>query len=340
MFSRVKSFFARVQTMSFKAMGLMIDKISEESGKAKFLILCDMIWCAFRYGVGYLEYRVFGWVYIKGSKRKTFMKMQDNLNVYKALNNKEYLPLFEDKLKFNERFKNYIGRSFLDLRKASFSDFKSFCSTQNVIFAKELDGFGGIGAKKIKLSDYNNEGKLKILFDELNKEKLYVIEECVTQCDKLNELCKSSINTIRMTTVVSNGKPYLMYSLIRMGDGTKPVDNISSGGMYAPVDENGVLFKPAFCDKTGELYEIHPYTKTKIVGFKIPDYDKCVSLVKKAALEEPNVGYVGWDVAISDKGPLLIEGNPLPGYDMPQNYYHLRDEKIGILKKFQDLIKV
>ena len=71
MFSRVKSFFARLQTMSFKTMGLMINTISEESGKSKFLILCDMIWCAFRYGVGYLEYRVFGWVYIRGNKRKT-----------------------------------------------------------------------------------------------------------------------------------------------------------------------------------------------------------------------------------------------------------------------------
>ncbi len=52
--------------------------------------------------------------------------------------------------------------------------------------------------------------------------------------------------------------------------------------MYAPVDENGVIFKPAFCDKTGELYEIHPFTKTKLVGFRIPFYAQAVEMVFEA----------------------------------------------------------
>lgn len=338
--SKIRSFFARVQTMSFKMMWLMITKISEESGKSKILIACDMIWCAFRYGVGYLEYRVFGWVYVKGRNRKTFMKMQDNLNVYKILNNEDYLKIFEDKIKFNQRFNKYIGRTFLDLRNSSLDEFIDFCSTQSVIFAKEIDGFGGVGAKKISLSDYPDSDKLRALFEDLKRNKLFVVEECVVQCDELNKLCSSSINTIRITTVLAENGPHIMYSLIRMSNGKKAVDNISSGGMYAPVDENGVLFKPAFCDKTGELYPVHPFTKTEIVGFKIPNYKDCINLVKKAALEVPQIGYVGWDVAISDKGPILIEGNTLPGYDMPQNYYHLKDAKVGILSQFKDLVKI
>ncbi len=120
-----------------------------------------------------------------------------------------------------------------------------------------------------------------------------------------------------------------MYTLVRMGNGTKAVDNISSGGMYAPVDENGVIFKPAFCDKTGELYEIHPFTKTKLVGFQIPFYAQAVEMVFEAAQRVPQVGYVGWDVAMAEDGPLLIEGNTMPGYDMPQNYYHLRMKRRG-----------
>ena len=54
--------------MSVKAMWMMIQKIHAESHVSRLFILCDMVWCAVHYGVGYLEYRVFGWVYIRGKK--------------------------------------------------------------------------------------------------------------------------------------------------------------------------------------------------------------------------------------------------------------------------------
>ena len=49
--------------MSVKAMWMMIQKIHAESHVSRLFILFDMVWCAVHYGVGYLEYRVFGWVY-------------------------------------------------------------------------------------------------------------------------------------------------------------------------------------------------------------------------------------------------------------------------------------
>lgn len=324
--------------MSVKAMWMMIQKIHAESHVSRLFILCDMVWCAVHYGVGYLEYRVFGWVYIRGKKRKTFMTMQDNLRVCRLANDKAYLPLFEDKLQFNEKFREFVHRDFLDLRKASFEEFQAFCQSHLVIFVKETDGFGGVGARKLSASDYQAEPSCRALYQELKDNRLFVVEECVVQCEKMNLLCPASINTLRMVTVLAGGKPYLMYTLVRMGNGTKAVDNISSGGMYAPVDENGVIFKPAFCDKTGELYEIHPFTKTKLVGFQIPFYAQAVEMVFEAAQRVPQVGYVGWDVAMAEDGPLLIEGNTMPGYDMPQNYYHLRDEKAGILSRFQEVL--
>ena len=120
--------------MSVKAMWMMIQKIHAESHVSRLFILCDMVWCAVHYGVGYLEYRVFGWVYIRGKKRKTFMTMQDNLRVCRLANDKAYLPLFEDKLQFNEKFREFVHRDFLDLRKASFEEFQAFCQSHPVIF--------------------------------------------------------------------------------------------------------------------------------------------------------------------------------------------------------------
>ena len=60
-------------------------------------------------------------------------------------------------------------------------------------------------------------------------------------------------------------------------------------------------------------------------------------LVLKAAMVVPNVKYVGWDVAITPTGPVIIEGNDYPGYDFWQQPEHTPD-KIGLLPYYKNLL--
>ena len=64
---------------------------------------------------------------------------------------------------------------------------------------------------------------------------------------------------------------------------------------------------------------------------------EAIELTKKAALLVPELGYIGWDVAISDKGPVIVEGNDIPGYDMPQNAAWHPDGK-GILPDIEKIL--
>ena len=63
--------------------------------------------------------------------------------------------------------------------------------------------------------------------------------------------------------------------------------------------------------------------KTDSAPIKIGDVDTGVTIevdrkVLKAALESDKILVVGWDVAISEDGPLVIEGNRRPGFDLVQ----------------------
>ena len=70
-------------------------------------------------------------------------------------------------------------------------------------------------------------------------------------------------------------------------------------------------------------------------GFKIPQWEACVELVKEAALVVPEVRYIAWDVCITENyGPLLIEGNAYPGQDVTQ-YPKLN---LGTYKEFKKIL--
>ena len=62
----------------------------------------------------------------------------------------------------------------------------------------------------------------------------------------------------------------------------------------------------------GDVFHKHPTTKEKIVGFKVPMFKEAIELVKEAAMIIPEIGYVGWDIAISTNGPVIVEGNSYP----------------------------
>lgn len=332
----IKVFFARVCSGSFKRMNMYIKEIKKESGQLSIVTFFDMLWCIFRYGIGYLEYRVFGFCYIKGSKKRlTFINMKDSLKMVSTLNSKEYTHFLSDKLDFNENFSEYLGRKFINLKTATKEEFFEFIDNCEVVFCKVTDNFGGQGIERVVVSEIDDKDEF---YNSCIQKKQFDVEEAVVQNEKMSTLNPTSINTIRIVTIFANGEAHLMYSLLRIGNGKSCVDNISSGGMYVPVNEDGVIFRRAFCDKTGMLYDSHPVTNTEFIGFEIPMFKEAVQMCKDAAAQIPEVGYVGWDVAISTNGPVFIEGNEMPGYDMCQNYYHLDHNHIGIKPKFEQVL--
>lgn len=333
---KIKVFFQRVFSASFKRMFRNINLVHEESGKSRIYIFFDMIYSMFAYGTGYLDYMTFGFVNIKKGKRKTFLTMNDNLYLDKLLNDPQYKSIFRDKLIFNEHFEDFLHREYLNLEKATAEDFGEFCAGKTVFFAKQTESYGGLGVKKITLSE---DTDLRELYNSLKTDHFILVEEAIRQHEELNRLCPSSINTLRITTLVNKeGKAACAYVLLRLGNGTNDVDNVSSGGMYALVGNDGIIHVPAFCDKTASYHEVHPVTQEKILGFEIPCYQQAVDLCLSAALRIPQMRYIGWDVAITPDGPCLVEGNLYPGYDMPQNH-RFHPDGCGCRPVFEEILQ-
>ena len=145
----------------------------------------------------------------------------------------------------------------------------------------------------------------------------FLVEEFIHQHPVMASLCPTSVNSLRMITYLDAaaddgaGRVHLLASVLKIGNGGD-IDNFSGGGMYTMVDEAGVALYPAF-DGTGQTYAVHPLTGTPIVGFAVPEFAAVLEMLDRASRVEPAVPYVGWDVAITPTGPVIIEGNPNSG---------------------------
>lgn len=312
-----------------------VNTVHERSGKNKLAIFLDMAGCTLKYGAGYYDYMIFEFYNMNGKQRSTYMTRMKNKKLMLMLNDQQYAYLFDKKNEFYKRFRNYLGREFLDLSQCSRKELADFLSKRETVIAKPSEGECGKGIEKISLSRFTDTDEAcAYLLDPSNC--FGVVEDVIVQHEKLNELYPHSINCFRMVTLLHEGQAHVLYAVLKTGNNGNFVDNLESGGFACHFDlEKGEVCGPGHSSTT-EVAEIHPATGVRFRGFQVPFVKEAMEMVKKAALEVPQVKYIGWDVCITPNGPAIIEGNNYAAYDFPQLPDEGR-ERVGLLKQIRDI---
>jgi len=327
-------YFKRIFTASYKEMYTAIGRVSQRSNRNKIIIFLDMVVASLRYGAGYTDYFLFHFENLNHSQRKTYITRMVNNTYIKAMNDSRFYDVFWNKEKFNNHFNEFLKRDFLVLEEGKEEEFEEFVKKHPIFMAKMISSTGGVGVEKVEV---NKKTILTSLFKELIQKNQKLLEEYVVQHPVMNELCAKSVNTLRIVTGRKNGQTRVLMKVIRVGNGDFEVDNFHKGGMFTVFDEKGIITKPAV-DREGIIYEKHPKTETKFAGFEIPYYKEAVSMCEKASEKVPEVGLLGWDIAITPNGPVMIEGNELPGYDLYQSKVHLDENMHGLKPLFDNAI--
>lgn len=331
---KFKYLITRLKDMDYKKMFKTIDKVYGKTKKNRVGIFFDMVGTMLHHQAGYTDYYSFGMYDMTEEEKKTILTRGRNNTYVATLNSKEYWHLFDNKNEFNELFKDYLKRDWLYLEQASFEEFEKFLKGKDYIIAKPNNDSGGHGIEKIKVGELSN----KELYDYLKNKNLTLLEEVVKQHKDLAKLYPGSVNTLRIITILHNDKVSFVTAFLRIGN-RGFVDNTSSGGMLSMIDlEKGKILYPA-CDGELKVYERHPVTNVPIKGLVIPYFKEAKELCVKLATNEKikdHLKYIAWDIAVTDNGPLVIEGNPYPGY-----YYQFpihTPNKIGIVPRFEEIL--
>ncbi len=333
--SKISYLIKRISTMNLDGLKKRVKQVRKITKKSSLAILWDMAICAIRYEAGYIDYTIFGMYDMTHEQRKDILTRGKNTKYVQALNQKEYCHFFNNKTEFLTLFSDEVGRAFLDLNTATPDDFLEFAHEHRIIMVKPENGLCGKGVEKYDTDEYDS---CVTLYNTLKTNGQTLIEEVLVQNDRVNQLYEHAINTVRMVTMLDDeGAPHLLYAAMRLGSGGAVVDNFNSGGMVIPIDpKNGTLVGVAV-NKKGETFEQHPDSGVVFDGYKLPDWNGCLTLANRAAVKVPGVRLVGWDLALTPKGPVLVEGNHYPGHDIYQLVAQ-NPEKKGMLPVFDAVV--
>ncbi len=146
----------------------------------------------------------------------------------------------------------------------------------------------------------------------------YLFQETIYSHDQIRDLIgNNTLSTLRIWTLNLNEGPKILSSYLRIPTGKNMKDNLvhgRTGNLLATVDATSGKIMNTF-SKAGfheQQIQLHPDTHKELQGFKLPYWDKVINTVKEATLCLPRLGMQAWDIAICNKGPLVIELN-VPG---------------------------
>jgi hypothetical protein len=306
-----------------------------EPRKSRPRIWGELLWWLLRSGEANRFYYVYG-LDRKLPRRTDVMpfnrfqqaRSRANLRTGVAPNNYNYICMLRDKFLFAQ-FASSLGiptpRIFALLDRASVTWLdrnetvpleKLAESAESIFdgFCKKFSGMQGNGAFPLRIE----RGELFIAGRPVSLDELrtrlagrFLFQQRIEQHPAMRQLNASSVNTLRLVSFCSNQRAEVSFGALRVGTGQSAVDNWAAGGLIVRIDlGSGELrgdgfFKPGY----GGRASVHPDSGVVFDGFRIPFFSEAVAMVVRLHEYLPRIHSVGWDVAITDDGPVIVEGN-------------------------------
>jgi len=305
----------------------------EAPRKSRPRIVVELIWWLIRTGEANNFYYAYG-LDLKSARRRDlmsyrrfqWMRNRCNLRVDGATYN--YVCLLRDKFVFGQ-FASSLGiptpknLALLDRESITWLDRDEIVPLEALAeadapgldgFCKPLAGMQGTDVFPLRI----DRGRLfvadtPVSLDELRRRLRgrCLFQQRIDQHPLMSQLNASSVNTMRLISFCSDGEAAVLHGVLRIGVPPGNVDNWAAGGLIVSIDlERGKLrgdgfFKPG----TGARTPVHPVSGTRFDGFELPRFAAAIAMVKRVHEYLPHIHSIGWDVAISADGPLIVEGN-------------------------------
>lgn len=190
MLSNYKQAFARLSER--------VPVIAKEYNTSRCFIYADALWNFIRYGATPNEY--LGWQFYAKSalEKRTFYSARRKPRTEKRLNSVKFYDTFWHKNLFNATFSEFVKRDWLYVPDSTDEEISVFLKNHKRVIVKPTTLSSGKG-----IHTYNGEG-----INELRNNKV-LLEDCIIQAKEMASLNPTSVNTIRVYTILDKWGGYI-----------------------------------------------------------------------------------------------------------------------------------
>jgi len=189
------------------------------------------------------------------------------------------------------------------------------------LFAKPTDSLCSIGAANLERFDadadclVSGDGQRVAVEEFADQAEAYadggyLFQTRLVPHPKIAAIVGNQIGTARMFVLVDDEGPSLVRASWKIPGGKSIADNFwRAGNMLGSLDlETGEVMRVLRRTQTGtEQVHTHPVTGVSFDGLKFPQWEQMKEVVMRGAAALPKCHLQGWDVALTDRGPVLIE---------------------------------
>ena len=295
----------------------------------------------------YFGLRLFDDKALAGQDKRSFMGMRACKAVGHAANqHSHWYACVNDKLVFNTLLAGYglpvfATRGYYharfalpalgQMRKAAdILEFLRSCQAYP-LFGKPTAGSKSLGT--VGIDAYDRASDCLVLADGRRVSATDVADEIAAAYDTgyifqergqphadVRALCGPAIATVRVYSFYTEKGPRLFRACWKIPAGGNVADNFWRGNILAALDmETGAITRAIQGEglKQVEL-ETHPDTGARLIGTRVPGWEKLRALVLLGAEIFDTMPLLGWDVAPTVNGPVLVEANNTPDFRMAQ----------------------
>ena len=281
-----------------------VKTISERERISSAGLWLHWFYCYIRYGATPSDWYCYELYKYRHSTLRKFITRRKNIELDHIFNPLEYKEDFDNKMRFNKVYSEFVKRKWLHYPQSDISVIKQ-SAWGGVIVVKPLNLSSGRGIFTFDPSTSN--------WDELESKlqgKEDLLEQRVELHPEIERLNPPSCQTIRVYTVVdANGNVSVIDAVIRVGGGDAIQDNFHAKGVVYPIDLKTGRISSAGKDLLNNEYLVHPSSGIFMPGYQIPNWNGVLDFAIRAASLNKAARFIGWDVAITPSGFEMIEGN-------------------------------
>ncbi|CAN5366151.1 hypothetical protein BH11ACT4_BH11ACT4_04370 [soil metagenome] len=309
-YHRLDYFAYRVRNLKPGSVVERARQVARRHNKSTALVLADMLaWSTF-HDTGFQDYVDWDFAILTSAERSTFMTNAYSNHLAVRFNDPAYRHLFENKIHFNREFAPDLHRAWLDVDAASTDELREFVQSHKVVMGKVPVSNSGYGVARYSAADIDDWEAFRA---QLVARGQTLVEEYITnQHPDISAVCPGVVNTTRVTTFFDGTDVHVLSFAQKFGMGDSASDQQAFGGVFTLLDETGHSLGPGYGSHQ-HIYPTHPETGASIVDFQLPMTAEVLALADTVSRRVPQIPYVGWDIVVGTDGPMLLEGNWMPG---------------------------